>query len=28
LKGMNLMEGGTAIERNKQVGGHKEWFSI
>ena len=24
LKGMNLMEGGTAIERNKQVGGHKE----
>ena len=24
LKGMNLMEGGTAIERNKQVGGHRE----
>ena len=23
LKGMNLEEGGTAIERNKQVGGHK-----
>ena len=23
LKGMNLMEGGTTIERNKQVGGHK-----
>ena len=23
LKGMNLMEGGTAIERNKQVGGHR-----
>ena len=24
LKGMSLAEGGTAIERNKQVGGHKE----
>ena len=24
LKGMNLEEGGTAIERNRQVGGHKE----
>ena len=23
LKGMNLMEGGTTIERNEQVGGHK-----
>ena len=23
LKGMNLSEGGTSIERNKQVGGHK-----
>ena len=23
LKGMNLNEGATAIERNKQVGGHK-----
>ena len=25
LKGMNLVEGGTTIERNGQVGGHKEW---
>ena len=24
LRGMNLEEGGTAIERNRQVGGHKE----
>lgn len=24
LKGMNLEEGGTAIERNRQIGGHKE----
>ena len=24
LKGMNLVEGGTMIERNKQIGGHKE----
>lgn len=24
LKGMNLEEGGTAVERNKQIGGHKE----
>lgn len=24
LKGMNLEEGGTTIERNKQIGGHKE----
>ena len=23
LKGMNLIEGGTTIERNEQVGGHK-----
>ena len=23
LKGMNLSEGGTTIDRNKQVGGHK-----
>ena len=23
LKGMNLEEGGTTIERNRQVGGHK-----
>ena len=23
LKGMNLEEGGTAIERNRQIGGHK-----
>ena len=23
IKGMNLQEGATAIERNKQVGGHK-----
>ena len=23
LKGMNLLEGGTAIERNGQIGGHK-----
>lgn len=23
LKGMNLLEGGTTIDRNKQVGGHK-----
>jgi len=23
LKGMNLMEGGTTIERNGQIGGHK-----
>ena len=23
VKGMNLEEGGTAIERNKQVGGHR-----
>lgn len=24
IKGMNLQEGGTTIERNKQIGGHKE----
>ena len=24
LKGMNLQEGGTTIERNGQIGGHKE----
>jgi len=24
IKGMNLVEGGTTIERNKQIGGHKE----
>ena len=24
IKGMNLQEGGTAIERNRQIGGHKE----
>ena len=24
LKGMNLTEGATAIERNKQIGGHHE----
>lgn len=24
LKGMNLQEGGTTIERNRQIGGHKE----
>ena len=24
LKGMNLQEGGTTIERNSQIGGHKE----
>ena len=23
LKGMNLEEGGTTIERNRQIGGHK-----
>lgn len=23
LKGMNLMEGGTTIDRNGQIGGHK-----
>ena len=23
LKGMNLMEGGTTIERNGQIGGHR-----
>ncbi len=23
LKGMNLEEGATAVERNKQIGGHK-----
>ena len=23
LKGMNLMEGGTTMERNGQIGGHK-----
>ena len=23
LKGMNLVEGGTTIERNGQIGGHK-----
>ena len=23
LKGMNLLEGGTTIDRNKQIGGHK-----
>jgi len=23
LKGMNLLEGGTTIERNGQIGGHK-----
>jgi DNA polymerase V len=24
IKGMNLQEGGTTIERNRQIGGHKE----
>ena len=24
IKGMNLQEGGTTIDRNKQIGGHKE----
>jgi DNA polymerase V len=24
LKGMNLEEGATTIERNRQIGGHKE----
>lgn len=24
IKGMNLIEGGTTIDRNKQIGGHKE----
>ena len=24
LKGMNLQEGATTIDRNKQIGGHKE----
>jgi DNA polymerase V len=24
LKGMNLSEGGTTIERNAQIGGHKK----
>ena len=24
IKGMNLEEGGTTIERNHQIGGHKE----
>ena len=24
IKGMNLQEGATTIDRNKQVGGHKE----
>ena len=24
LKGMNLEEGGTTIDRNKQIGGHRE----
>ena len=24
IKGMNLQEGGTTIERNSQIGGHKE----
>ncbi len=24
LKGMNLQEGGTTIDRNRQIGGHKE----
>ena len=24
LKGMNLQEGGTTIDRNKQIGGHHE----
>ena len=24
IKGMNLEEGGTTIERNRQIGGHKE----
>ncbi|MBQ7488817.1 MAG: hypothetical protein IJT77_15110, partial [Clostridia bacterium] len=23
LKGMNLMEGGTTVERNAQIGGHR-----
>ena len=23
IKGMNLQEGGTAIDRNRQIGGHK-----
>ena len=23
LKGMNLIEGGTTIERNRQIGGHR-----
>lgn len=28
LKGMNLEEGGTTIERNNQIGGHKAWVSM
>lgn len=24
IKGMNLIDGGTTIDRNKQIGGHKE----
>jgi hypothetical protein len=25
LKGMNLQEGATTIERNNQIGGHRAW---
>jgi hypothetical protein len=25
---MNLMEGATTIDRNKQVGGHKGWVNM
>jgi len=28
LKGMNLEDGGTAIERNSQIGGHRGWKKI
>ena len=28
LRGLNFEEGATAIERNKQIGGHKAWGRI
>ena len=28
LKGMNYLEGATARDRNRQIGGHKAWISI
>ena len=28
VKGMNMQEGATAMDRNRQIGGHHEWKKI